>query len=127
MDVLDSSGWIEWFRGSDLGRNYEGLFQTSEEVIVPSIVIVEVVKVIARDDGWECAGACLGVMRQVRIIPLDETLSLAAAEIGLTHRLPLADSVIYATARAFDAVLWTQDDHFRDLWGVKYFSKSADY
>ncbi|HET6591452.1 MAG TPA: PIN domain-containing protein [Xanthomonadales bacterium] len=53
---------------------------------------------------------------------LREDVRLPDVEHGLQYRLPLADSIIYATARRYDATLWTQDADFRELPGVRFYS-----
>ena len=65
-------------------------------------------------------------MEQGKVIPLDSTLAIDAAQYGVELKLPLADSIIYATARKFDAIVWTQDADFKLLEGVKYFTKSKN-
>ena len=62
-------------------------------------------------------------MEQGKVVLLDAALAIAAAVYGLKHKLPLADSIIYATAKRSDAVIWTQDADFKALPNVKYFQK----
>jgi predicted nucleic acid-binding protein len=65
----------------------------------------------------------VAVMQQGRVVSLDAELALAAAALSIEHRLPFADSVVYATARAVEALVWTQDEHFASLPDVRYFPK----
>jgi predicted nucleic acid-binding protein len=62
-------------------------------------------------------------MEQGTVISLDKELSVDAAYCGVEHGLPLADSIVYATAQKYNATLWTQDADFKDLKDVKYYSK----
>jgi predicted nucleic acid-binding protein len=119
--VLDSSCWLEHF--ADTGR--AGLFAPAlaspQALVVPVITIYEVVKKLARELGDEVASQALTLMQQGRVVEIDLALALAATR----HGLPLADSLIYATARAHGAELWTQDAHFDGLPGVRFFAKIA--
>lgn len=64
-------------------------------------------------------------MAQGKVIPLDGILTIDAAQYGVDLKLPLADSIIYATAQKFDAIVWTQDIDFKSLDGVKYYPKDT--
>jgi toxin FitB len=89
-------------------------------LLVPSITLTEVFKYVARVRTTRLAMRAVAQMRQGRVIALDESLAIDAARCGLRFKLPLADSIIYATARHFDALLWTRDADFRDLAGVEF-------
>jgi predicted nucleic acid-binding protein len=91
-----------------------------DRLLVPSITLTEVFKYTARVSDARIAVRAMVQMKRGRIIALDESLAIEAAHFGLRHKLPLADSIIYATARRFDALLWTRDADFKDLPGVKY-------
>jgi predicted nucleic acid-binding protein len=118
--VLDSSCWMEWFTDSDRADLFAPAIEAVDELVVPVLTIYEVVKKLAREAGDETASAALSLMQRGRIAPVDLSLALEAAVNGL----PMADSLIYATARRHGAVLWTQDEHFEGLAGTKYFRKS---
>ena len=90
---------------------------------MPSICILEVFKRILQQRSQAEALQVATSMRQGKVIPLDTDLALAAASLGLRHRLPLADAVILATAQASDAVIWTQDSDFESLGNVKYVAR----
>ena len=92
-----------------------------ERLLVPSITLTEVYKFVARLSDARSAMRATAQMKRGRVVNLDETLAIEAARIGLRHKLPLADSIIYATARRFDALLWTRDADFKDLPGVRFF------
>ena len=114
--VLDSSCWIEFF--ADTAR--ADLFAPAvEQLVVPIITIYEVVKKLAREAGDETASLALSLMQRGQIVALDIELALAAATLAL----PMADSLIYATAQRHGATLWTQDAHFAGLPGVNYLAK----
>ncbi|MHB1193833.1 MAG: PIN domain-containing protein [Longimicrobiales bacterium] len=120
MNVVDSSGWIEYFVGGPNSPFFEGPLQDVENLLVPSISILEVYRYILRERGRQEALAAAASMRQGQVLDLDEGLAIEAAEIGASHGLPLADCIIYAAAQAHDATLWTQDADFEGLAGVEY-------
>lgn len=117
--VLDSSCWIEYFADSDRADLFAELVEQAEALVVPVITVYEVVKKLAREAGDETATAALSLMQRGRVVEVDLPLALDAALLGM----PLADSLIYATARRHGAELWTQDAHFDGLPGVRYFPK----
>ena len=117
--VLDSSCWLEYFAGTPYAARFDAVIANPQTLIVPVVTIYEVVKKTARERGQELASMALSLMQQGQIVDLDLHLALAAT----AYNLPLADSLIYATAQAHDATLWTQDQHFEGLPGVKYFPK----
>lgn len=121
MNLVDSSGWIAYFKGERNAAEFTQPVEDAEHLIVPSIALTEVFKFISRYVDERLALEAVAHMKKGLVIPLDGRLAIEAAEIGLDLRLPLADSIIYATARKFDAVLWTQDADFKDLPGVKYY------
>lgn len=117
--VLDSSCWLEFFADTDRADHFAAVIEDVESLVVPVLTIYEVVKKLAREADAETATAALSLMQRGRVVEVDLNLALAAAVSGL----PMADSLIYATARQYGAALWTQDAHFDDLPGVKYFPK----
>jgi len=119
MNVVDSSGWLEYLTGTDRARLYSPAIKDKENLVVPVICIYEVVKRILRDGNETDAKLAVHAMTEGRLVDLDLSLSLEAVR----YKLPLADSIIYATAQRFSATLWTQDDHFEKLPMVKYFVK----
>jgi len=116
-NVVDSSAWLEYFAG---GPNAECAIENTAALVVPSITLLEVFKRIARQRDEATALQYVAVMQQGRVVELDAALAIRAAELGLRHKLPLADSVIYATAQRARAVVWTQDADFKDLTDVCY-------
>lgn len=119
MVVLDSSCWLEYFADTQRADLFAPAVESPESLIVPVLTIYEVVKKLAREAGEEVASAALSLMQRGRIVPVDVSLALEAAVNGL----PMADSLIYATALRHEAVLWTQDAHFDGLAQVRYFPK----
>ena len=117
--VLDSSCWIEYFADTERADLFAPAVESVETLIVPVLTVYEVVKKLAREAGDETASAAMSLMLRGHVVEIDLSLALEAAVNGL----PMADSLIYATARRHGAVLWTQDAHFDGLPGVKYFRK----
>lgn len=118
-NVVDSSGWLEYFVDSDRAQLYAPAIEDLANLIVPTIAIYEVVKKVIRERGEAAAKRAADKMRLARVVGLDAQLALEAARFSL----PLADSIIYATAVRFKAALWTQDEHFEGLANVRYFRK----
>jgi toxin FitB len=120
MNVVDSSAWLEYFAGgSNAGRFADAIEHTSA-LVVPSITLLEVFKRISQQRDEATALQYVAVMQQGRVVALDAALALSAAALGLRHKLPVADSIIYATARQAGAVVWTQDADFEGLDDVRY-------
>ena len=120
MNVVDSSGWLEYFADGPNAAFFAGAVEATDELIVPTINLYEVFKRVLQQRGENDALEAAALIMQGEVIPLDATLALSAAKLSADLRLPLADSVILATARAEGAVLWTQDAHFSSLEGVRY-------
>ena len=123
MNVVDSSGWIEYLVGGPNAGFFEGPLQDVENLLVPSISILEVYRWVLRERGREDALTVAAAMRQGRVLDLDDGLAVEAAELSASYGLPLADCVIYASAQSEDATLWTQDADFDGLEGVEYIPK----
>ena len=126
MIVVDSCGWLEWFSGSRRGELYRQAFQDPRELLVPVLCLIEVFRTIARQKGESMALDAIGIMNQVDVVPLTAEDAVEVARLGLLHRLPLADSTIYAVARRRGAELWTHDEHFRGLPGVRFVEAPHD-
>ncbi len=123
MNVVDSSGWLEYFGDGKNSDFFAHTIEDMESLIVPTICIYEVFKRMNLLRGKEEALRAVGVMSLGQLIELNRQLALDAAKISLDFKLALADSIILATARANNATLWTQDEHFKGLDGVKYIMK----
>jgi len=125
MNVVDSSGWIEYFTDGPGATFFAPAIERVDSLIVPTIVVNEVLRKTLRDAGEAAALTVLTAMRQGKVVALDEALAVSAARLGLAHRLPLADAIVLATARASAATLWTQDKDFAGLTRVRLLAKRA--
>ncbi|OGO38956.1 MAG: twitching motility protein PilT [Chloroflexi bacterium RBG_16_57_8] len=124
MNVVDSSGWLEYFADSANADFFAQPVENTGELIVPSSTIYEVFKSTSRQRSEQEALKTVALMMQGHIIDLDVPLAVSSARISANLGLSMADSIIIATARAFDAVLWTQDAHFEGLDGVRFLGKA---
>jgi len=123
VNVVDSSAWMSYFGGDKNAACFSKAIEDLDLLLVPSITLMEVFKNILRQRNEEVALAAIAHMELGRVIPLDSKLAIDAASYGLLYKLPLADSIIFATAQKFSAILWTQDGDFKGLPGVKYYAK----
>ena len=121
MNVVDSSAWLSYFAGDKNAAAFAGPIEDIEKLLVPSITLTEVFKCVMRQRDEGAALQAIAHMEQGKVVPLDGTLALDAAVYGLQYKLPLADSIIFATAKKFGATTWTQDADFESLSDVKYF------
>ena len=124
MNVIDSSAWLEYFADGPQADLFAKAISETESLIVPTLSIYEVFKRVLQQRGDDAALQAVAFMEQGRVVDLDRATALAAAEISVRHRLPMADSVMLATARRRGAVLWTQDGDFEGIEGVRYYPKS---
>ena len=120
MNVVDSSAWLSYFAGDKNAGEFAAPIEDIGKLLVPSITLTEVFKCIMRQRDENAALQVIAHMEQGRVVTLDSALAIEAAVIGLKYKLPLADSIIYATANKFSAVLWTQDADFKTLPDVQY-------
>ena len=118
-NVVDSSGWLEYFAGSSRARLFAPAIEDADRLLVPVLVLYEVVKKVRREGGDAAAMEAAAVLRSGRIVDVDSEIALDAAQLDL----PLADSLIYVIARRAGATLWTQDEDFATLPGVRHFPK----
>lgn len=124
MNVVDSSGWLEYFADSSNAGFFADAIEDTEHLIVPTISLFEVFKRILQQRGENDALQAIALMMKGMIVELDAGLSIEAALIGHEKKLPLADSIILATARKYNATVWTQDRDFEHLDGVRFLPKS---
>jgi toxin FitB len=124
MNVVDSSGWIEFFTAGASGLLFKPVIEQRDQLLVPIISIYEVHKVLSRKFPAGAVQSCLDVMRQGRVLDLTDRRAVAAADIAGKHKLAMVDAVIYSVAREFDATLWTQDVDYDGLVGVKFFRET---
>ena len=123
MNVVDSSGWLEYFADGPNAEHFAEPIEAPEKLIVPTLSLYEVFKRILQQVDEGAALQAVVVMQQGKVIDLDQSLALRAALLSAQLKLPMADSVILATARHHKAVLWTQDADFEHIDGVRYFPK----
>jgi toxin FitB len=124
VNLIDSSAWLEYFAAGPQARFVAAAIENVERLLVPTIVLLEVTRRVMQQRDEDAALQVAAMLHQGQIIPLDSGIAVSAAHFGVRHKLPLADSIIFATAKQFDATIWTFDADFKDLPGVKYFSKS---
>jgi predicted nucleic acid-binding protein len=120
MNLVDTSGWIEYFFAEANAGYFTGPIEKTDTLLVPVICLYEVFKKVNIVADEARALQAVAQMKQGLIVDITEDVALSAALVSLKHKLPMADSLIYATALAHGAILWTQDDHFRNLPGVNY-------
>lgn len=123
MNVVDTSAWLEFFSDGDNADVFVTPITDSQNLIIPSICIYEITKVVLRESDEHHLLQILAAMQKGKIVELSATLSTMAAKISLKHKLPMADSIIYATAQQHQATVWTQDVDFEQLPNVRYVAK----
>ena len=124
MNVVDSSAWLEYFADGPNAAVFAEPLCDIAALVVPSMTIYEVFKVVYRQRGEDAALQAVALMQQGTVVELSASLAMVAAKISLDTGLPMADSIILATAGQQEAQLWTQDEHFRDVPGVRFVAKS---
>ncbi len=124
MNVVDSSGWLEYFAEGENADFFAPAIEDTEQLVVPVICVYEVFKRILQQRGLGAAEVRIADLYKGILIDVTASLAISAATLSDRLKLPLADSLILATARAYNATLWTQDEHFKDIEGVKYIAKS---
>lgn len=123
MNVVDSSAWLEYFADGPNAEYFAKVIERPEGLLVPSITLLEVFKRICQQRDESAALQYVAVMQQSTVVELDAALALHAAVLGLRYKLPMADSIVYATAQAGGALVWTQDKDFDGLAGVRFWAK----
>jgi predicted nucleic acid-binding protein len=123
VNVVDSSAWLEYFGDGPNAAFFAPAIEDVGELLVPAITLLEVFKRAYQQRGESAALEAVAQMQQGRVVDLDATIALTAARLGVDLKLPLADSVVYATARHHDAELWTQDADFEGKAGVRFRAK----
>ena len=120
MILIDSFGWIEFFIDGPRADQYESYFQNSLEILTPSIVLFEVYKKFKKERNEEEALLVAAQMQKTRVVHLNVEIALSAAELSLKYKLPMADSIVYATAQKEQCPVVTSDPHFENLEGVVF-------
>jgi predicted nucleic acid-binding protein len=123
MNVVDSSGWLEYFAEDENSGFFAPAIEDTDNLIVPVICIFEVFKKVLQNQGQAMAEIRVADLSKGSVVDLTTSLAMSAGLLSAELKLPMADSIILATAREHDATLWTQDEHFKNLPGVKYIKK----
>jgi predicted nucleic acid-binding protein len=123
MNLVDSSGWLEYFADSKNAKNFSAPIQDIKDLIVSAINIYEVFKKVLIQTDENSALQAIAIMQQATIVDVNSQIGIEAAKISAENSIPMADSIIIATARSHNATIWTQDADFKDFENVKYFKK----
>ena len=121
MNLVDSSGWLEYFADGKNAKFFVQVIENTEELIVSTINLYEVYKKILLERDENSALQAIALMQQAKVVNITSSIAIMAAKLSCELKIPMADSLIYSTARIHDAVVWTQDVDFKDLEEVKYF------
>lgn len=124
MNVVDSSGWLEYFADGHNAEFFAPAIENTSELIVPTLSLYEVFKRVLQQRGEGDALQAVAAMMQGRVVDLDTDLALSAARLSAACKLPMADSVMLSAAQKHGATLWTQDAHLEGIAGVEYIAKS---
>ena len=125
MNLVDSSGWLEYFTSEPNAEFFAPAIEDTSQLIISPINLFEVFKVILREKGEGEALIVIAAMQQGKLVEFDTTIALSAAKLSLELKIPMADSIILATARNYNAILWTQDSDFENIPGVKFVKKKG--
>jgi predicted nucleic acid-binding protein len=123
MNIVDSSGWLAYFADEPNAKHFLAPLNDTASLVVPTVTIYEVFKVVLRESSENEALQAAVAMRKGTVVDLTAALAIAASKLSLEHNLPMADSIILATAKEFSATIWTQDSDFKNIGDVKYFPK----
>jgi predicted nucleic acid-binding protein len=123
VNVVDSSGWLEYFAAGPNADFFASAVEATDELIVPTISVYEVFKRVSQQRGEGDALQAVALMQQGDVVDLSIHLALEAARTSIALGIPMADGIILATAQSSDATLWTQDVDFAEIDGVRYVAK----
>ena len=124
MNIVDTSCWFEYLMDTEIGLKVAPVIENPGKLIVPTITLYEVYKKLLAEKSEEYALDVVSYMQEGRVVDLNNGLSLSAAQISRKHKLPMADSIIYATSLHYSALIFSCDKHFKDIPGIRYFSKT---
>ncbi len=124
MNLIDSSGWLEYLTDGKNAKYFAPVIENTNELIVSVINIYEIYKKVLLEKDENTAVQIVGLMQQAKVVDVTPLIAIEAAKYSRAYKIPMADSIIYATARVNDSTIWTQDIDFKDLDGVKYYRKS---
>lgn len=125
MNVVDSSGWIEYLTDSRRADLFATPIEQRDQLLVPTIALFEVHKILSRSLQADIIDQCLNVMRLGRVLDLTDKRAIAASKTARQHRLALADAAMYSIAQEHGATFWTQDADYQNLPGVQFFTKGT--
>ena len=125
MNVVDSSGWIEYLTDSERADLFASPIEQRNQLLVPTIALFEVHKILSRSLKADMVNRCLDVMRLGRVLDLTDARAVAASKISKAHGLALADAAMYSMALEFNAQFWTQDVDYQGLPQVQFFAKPS--
>jgi toxin FitB len=121
MNVVDSSGWLEYFSDGPNAPAFAKPIEATRSLIVPTLSLFEVFKRVCQQRSEDEALRAIAVMEQGKIVDLDRATALEAARLAIEYRIAMADGVMLAIAQRHRAILWTQDVDFDGLPGTKYY------
>lgn len=124
MNVVDSSAWLEYFAAGPNAQHFAPAIEEVSRLVVPTVVLYEVFKRVLQQADEAAGLQAAAAMGQASVVDLTPELALQAASLSARLSLPMADSMILATARSRDATLWTQDSDFEGIEGVRYFPRT---
>ncbi len=120
MNIVDSSGWLEYLSDGPNAAAFEKALMNVDALLVPTLCLHEVFKIVLRERGENSALEVVALMQQAKTVDLTPEIALLAARISLDFKIPMADSIILATGNLYEATIWTQDVHFKNVKGAKY-------
>jgi toxin FitB len=123
MNLVDSSGWLEYLADGKNAKLFAPALEKTDELVVSTINIYEIYKKILIERDEDSAIKVIGLMQQAKVVDISLPIAIQAAKLSFEKKLPMADSLIYITAKQNDAIVWTQDNDFKNLDNVKYFKK----
>lgn len=123
MNLVDSSGWLEYLVEGKNAKLFAPAIEKTDELLVSTINLYEIYKKILSEKDEHSAIQVVGLMQQAKVVEVNSSIAIQAAKFSFEQKIPMADSLIYITARQNNATVWTQDVDFKDLDGVKYFKK----
>lgn len=123
MNIVDSSGWLSYFADEPHAKHFHKPLNDPSSLVIPTVTLYEVFKVVLRESKENEALQAVAAMQKGKVVGLTPSLAITASKLSLKHNLPMVDSIILATAREHEAVVWTLDSDFKNIGGVKYFPK----
>ena len=123
MNLVDTSAWLEYFFDGPNAGVFAGPIEDNPKLLVSVICLYEVFKKLCSTADEGRALRAVACMKQGTVSEVSEEIALRASLVSLKYGIPMADSLIYATAKLHGATVWTQDQDFKDLPGVSYTPK----